>query len=142
LKKVKEIMTRKVVTVDGKMDVASVARMMDDKGIGSVMVKSDDALGILTERDIIVRCVAKGLDPAKTAVGSIMSSPLISAGPDTAVVDAAKLMVSKMIRRLPIVEGKELKGIVTTMDMVRDVVSKGKRKEDSLIYVICDYERF
>jgi CBS domain-containing protein len=86
--------------------------------------------------------LAKGGDPKKIMAEQIMSTPLVSVEQDCDVVDAAKLMVSKMIRRLPVIDKSDLKGMVTTTDMIREVVSKGKRKEDSLIYIVCDYEKF
>ena len=143
MKKVKDMMTRKVITVDKKSDVCSVSKLMDENGIGSVVVTDGGkAAGMVTERDVITKCVARGLDPKKTRVEQIMSAPLLSVEPDSDVVDAARLMVSKMIRRLPVIKNSELKGMITTTDMIRDVVSKGKRKEDSLIYIVCDYEKF
>lgn len=116
---------------------------MEEEGIGSVLVtEKGKAAGIVTERDIITKCIAKGLDPNKTTIEKIMSTPVVSVDEECFVTDAAKLMVSKMIRRLPIIDNGELKGMVTATDMIRDVVSKAKRKEDSLIYIVCDYEKF
>ena len=143
MKKVKEIMTRKIISKDLAVSVYDVARLMEDKGIGSVLVtEKGKAAGIVTERDIIIKCVAQGFDPKKTAIEKIMSTPVVSVDEECLVTDAARLMVSKMIRRLPIIDNGELKGMVTATDMIRDVVSKGKRKEDSLIYIVCDYEKF
>jgi len=71
-----------------------------------------------------------------------MSSPLISIEPDCTIEDAAKLMISKMFRRLPIVEDGKLKGITTTSDMIRHSVAKASKKEDILLYLASDYEVF
>ena len=143
MKKIKDIMTRKIICMDKGNNVFALTRLMDENGIGSVVVTDNGkAAGIVTERDVITKCLAKGLDPKKTIIASIMSSPLVSVEPDSLVSDAAKLMVSKMIRRLPVIDQGELRGMVTATDMIRDVVSKGRGKEDSLIYIVCDYEKF
>ncbi len=143
MKKVKDIMTREVVTVDKKDDMCKIAKLMEEKGIGSVVIMDKGkAIGILTERDIITRCLAKCSDPKKTTVGDIMSTPLVSVDPECTVPDAAKLMISKMFRRLVVIEGDEVKGIITTSDMIRESVAKGKKKEDILLYLVSDYEVF
>jgi len=143
LKKVKDLMSRQVISVDEKANIYEISRIMDEKGIGSVIVIHDDKpVGIVTERDIITRCLAKERDPKKTASKEIMSSPLVSVDANSFVSDAAKLMISKMVRRIAVMEGGKLKGIITTSDMVRGVVSKGKTTEESLIYLAQDYEVF
>lgn len=143
MKKVKDIMTRRIISKDVSMSIHDVAKLMEEEGIGSVLVtEKGKAAGIVTERDLITKCIAKGLDPKKTTIEKIMSTPVVSVDEECFVTDAAKLMVSKMIRRLPIIDNGELKGMVTATDMIREVVSKGKRKEDSLMYIVCDYEKF
>lgn len=143
MKKVKDIMTRKVVTVDKKDDMCTIAKLMEEKGIGSVVVMDKEkAVGIVTERDIITRCLAKCSDPKKTTVSDIMSAPLVSVDPECTVPDAAKLMISKMFRRLAVVEGDAVSGIITTSDMIRESFAKSKKKEDMLLYLVSDYEVF
>ncbi|MDD1766381.1 MAG: CBS domain-containing protein [Candidatus Methanomethyliaceae archaeon] len=143
MKKVKNIMSKKVIKADKKSSVYNISKMMDENGIGSIVITDGNkATGMVTERDIITKCLAKGCDPKKMLAERIMSTPLVSIEQDCDVVEAAKLMVSKMIRRLPVIDKGDLKGMVTTTDMIREVVSKGKRKEDSLIYIVCDYEKF
>jgi len=143
LKKVKDLMSRQIVSVDEKANVYEISKIMDEKGIGSVIVFHDDKpVGIVTERDIITRCLAKELDPKKTVSKEVMSSPLVCVDENSYVSDAAKMMISKMVRRLAVMEGGKLKGIITTSDMVRGVVSKGKTTEEALIYMAQDYEVF
>lgn len=142
MKRVKEIMSRKIICLDKKCTIADVAKIMDERGIGSVLVtENGKAAGIITERDVITKCVAKGKDPAKASVESIMTTPLVSVDQDCMVDDAAKLMVSKMIRRLPIIDNGDIIGMVTATDLIRNVATKG-RKEDSLVHIVLDYEKF
>jgi len=142
LKKVKELMTKDVVTINKEKTIVEAAQVIGDKGVGSLVITDNgNIVGVLTERDIITKCVAKGCEPSKTKVSEIMSSPVVAIDPEADIIDAAKLMVSKMIRRLPVLEGGKLVGIITTYDLVKNV-SKGKRKEDSLIYLAAEYEVF
>ena len=142
MKRVKELMTKDVVTINKESTIVDAAKIMDEKGVGAMVITDKgNILGVLTERDIIARCVAKGCDPSKTKASEIMSTPVVAIDPEADIVDAAKLMVSKMIRRLPVLDGGKLVGIVTTYDLVKNV-SKGKRKEDSLIYLAAEYEVF
>jgi CBS domain-containing protein len=135
-------MSRKVICLDKKCTVADVAKIMDENGIGSVLItENGKAAGIITERDVITKCVAKGKEPSKTTVEGIMTTPLVSVDQDCMVDDAAKLMVSKMIRRLPIIDNGDIIGMVTATDLIRNVATKG-RKEDSLVYIVLDYEKF
>ncbi|RWX72747.1 MAG: hypothetical protein Metus_1606 [Candidatus Methanosuratincola subterraneus] len=142
MKKVKELMTKDVVTINKEKTIVEAAQVIGDKGVGSLVITDNgNIVGVLTERDIITKCVAKGCEPSKTKVSEIMSSPVVAIDPEADIIDAAKLMVSKMIRRLPVLEGGKLVGIITTYDLVKNV-SKGKRKEDSLIYLAAEYEVF
>ena len=142
MKKVKDVMTKKVVCLETKSSIVKAAKLMEEKGIGSVLItEKGKAAGIVTERDIITKCVAKGMDPNKVNVEVVMSTPLVSVDQDGRGDDAAKLMVSKMIRRLPIIDNGEIIGMLTSTDLIRNVAKKG-RKEDSLVYLVQDYEKF
>lgn len=142
MKKVKDLMSKNVITANKDLPIVEAAKILSEKGVGCLVVTENGSpLGMLTERDIITRCVAAGRDPSKTKISEVMSTPVVSIDPDTNMVDAAKLMVSKMIRRLPVTQGDRLEGIITTYDLIKEV-SKGKRKEDSLIYLAAEYEVF
>jgi len=124
---VRDIMTKKVITIEPSNTVLEAARIMGEKKIGSLVVKRNDkAVGIITERGIIRRVVAKNLDPAKITVEDVMSKPLITANPDISVREAVRLMVKNKIRRLPIVKDTDLVGIVTSTDLAKYL---GKRKQ-------------
>ena len=116
--KVDDFMTKKVVTADAKMDVASIAKTMGEKRIGSVIVASKGKpKGIFTERDLLTTFLAKGKS-LNVQVGKACSSPLITAPLGISVHKAASTMASKHVRRLPIAKRGELVGIITARDLV------------------------
>jgi CBS domain-containing protein len=116
--KVDDFMTKEVITADEKTEVASIAKIMGEKRIGSVIVTSKgEPFGIFTERDLLTTFLVKG-KPLIAKVGKEASSPLITASAGTSVHRAAALMVFKKIRRLPIAKGDKLVGIITARDLV------------------------
>jgi len=104
------------VTVDAM--ISDAAEMMLREDIGDVIVLEEDRLyGILTDRDIVVRVVAEGRDPSATRVGDVCSRELTTVTPEGSVGQAVRLMREKAIRRLPVVEGEEVVGILTLGDI-------------------------
>ena len=117
---VKEIMIEKVVCIDADSTVRDTACLMNLHGIGClIVVNNGNVEGIVTERDILKRVVAQSRDADATTVSEIMSKPLIKGGPDMYVEDATKLMLSKNIKKLPIVRDDQIIGIVTFSDIAR-----------------------
>jgi CBS domain-containing protein len=125
---VKNVM-HSITCVDGSLLISEVAKLMNDKVIGSVLVRDSEGriAGVFTERDAIRRVIAKGVDPATTPVKSIMSTPLVTVKSDMSIDEAAKLMAEKKIRRLPVVEGGKIVGIVTDRDVIRTVPTLSRR---------------
>jgi CBS domain-containing protein len=116
---VADVMKKSVISIDSSMMVQDAAKMMDDASIGAIVViENGIAIGIITERDITRRIVAKG-KPLTTNVKDAMSSPLIVINPDDSVWEAAQLMKTRKIHRLPAVKDSRLVGIITTSDMVK-----------------------
>ncbi len=114
----RDIMTQKPVTLQSTDTVIAAARSMRDGNIGDVVVvENGQVQGILTDRDIVVRALAEGRDPARTTVGEICSKELTTLSPGAAIGDAENLMRDKAIRRLPVVEGGRPVGIVTLGDL-------------------------
>jgi CBS domain-containing protein len=114
----RDIMTQKPVTVQASDTVVAAARSMRDGNIGDVVVVENDQIqGILTDRDIVVRALAEGRDPARTMVGEICSRELTTLSPDDAIGAAEKTMRERAIRRLPVVEGGRPVGIVSLGDL-------------------------
>ena len=87
---------------------------------GCLVVMSDGKLvGILTERDLVQKVLAFGKNPNETAVSKVMSAPVITVRPDATLSEAAKLMVANRIRRLPVVDGSKVVGMLTTTDFAK-----------------------
>lgn len=142
MKKVSDIMIRKLITVDCEDNVCAVAKKMDECNIGSVVVTQNaKPVGIVTERDLITRCLSKCADPTRIKALDIMSKPLICCGPDTTIQEAAKLMISNLIRRLLVCDGNDILGIITSSDLM-NTVAKPAKKEETLLYLASDYEVF
>ena len=117
---VRELMTENLVSVDTNEKVMYVAKLMDEKGISSVLAeRNGDLVGIITDRDIITRVVAKGLDAVKVRVGEVLSSPLITINEDASVEEAAKKMAEHHVRRLVVERDHQQVGIVAESDMIR-----------------------
>lgn len=114
----REIMTTGVVTAAFDDDVLRVAQMMRDRGVGSVVICDADGIpaAIVTDRDLAIRALADER-PTGEPVREHATRPLVSGEPDMALEEAAALMVRHRIRRLPVVEGDELVGIVTLDDI-------------------------
>ena len=118
--KVRDIMhTASKVSVD--ISVAKAAQLMDVKRTDSVLVEHKAGLGIFTERDILRKIVAKGLDPAKVMVSEIMSYPLITIDADGDVEEASTLMEEHDIRRLVVTENGVVVGVVSATCIARNV---------------------
>lgn len=115
---VKEVMTTGPITLDRDASLAEAARVMRDRGIGDVIVvEGDDAEGIVTDRDIVIRGVAEGADPNTTRLGQVVSGDLTSVAPDDPVERALELMREKAVRRLPVLEDGKPVGVVSLGDL-------------------------
>jgi CBS domain-containing protein len=114
--KLKEIMTKEVESCTLLDNVFEVAVKMKEYNVGSIpIVDGGKIVGVITDRDIVTRCIAEK-HPASSKVEDIMSRELITIGADADAVQAAQLMADKQIRRLPVVEGDRLVGIVSLGD--------------------------
>jgi CBS domain-containing protein len=114
----REIMTQNPVTVQTTDSVVAAARSMRDGNIGDVVVvERGEIQGILTDRDIVVRALAEGRDPARTTVGEICSRELTTLAPSDAIAHAVTIMRERAVRRLPVVDGGRPVGIVSLGDL-------------------------
>lgn len=124
-------METKVLTVDEEASVSSAASIMSENNVGSLIATRDGKpVGIVTERDILRKVVVPCRDPRSTKVKDVMSKPLITGDPDMDIEYAAKLMVGKEIKRLPVLENGKLVGIVTFTDLVRSQPAVMKALEE------------
>jgi CBS domain-containing protein len=115
--KISEIMTKATVTDAADDSLAEAAARMWNAQTGSLLVMDGENLvGIITERDLL-RSVAQGQDPRQVTVKDLMRTDLITVGPQTTLKEAAKLMATKWIRHLPVVEGSRVVGIVSQRDL-------------------------
>ncbi|MHC4225928.1 MAG: CBS domain-containing protein [Planctomycetota bacterium] len=127
---VKDVMSKDVITVGPKETVVSAAKIMSENNVSCAVVMDRGSLtGILTEKDLLTMIAGKGKKFAKIKVAQIMSSPVDSIDPDLSVLDASGIMETKHIRRLPILEGGQLLGIVTQTDLARALTSYGMWKD-------------
>ena len=118
---VKDIMTKALISVNLTTTVVQIAKMMEQGGIGAVLVKENDNLvGIITDRDFATKIAANNL-PFDTLVEKIMSSPLISINHDEPISAAAQMMPNKKIRKLAVSENGIIVGLVTSTDLVNQL---------------------
>lgn len=114
----REIMTPGVVTAGADADLLSIAQLMRDHSVGSVVIcdSEGEPAAMVTDRDLAVRALAEERSPAES-VGEHASRPLVTGEPEMDLEEAAALMVQHRVRRLPVVEGSTLVGIVTLDDI-------------------------
>ena len=118
---VQEIMTAKVITVGQDEPVTAAARLLRRWNLGALPVTDSTGRlrGVLTDRDIVLRCLALDNDPADTRVSEVMSRAVVTARPGDSVQSAAALMAREQLRRLPVAENGRLVGMVTACDLAR-----------------------
>jgi len=121
-KRCREIMTSKVTTATREMNLQEVAVLMRDGDMGSLPIVEDKKLvGMVTDRDIVVRAIADGLDCA-TKIGEVMTTEIFSVKPSDFVFEAIRLMGDKQIRRIPVVEESgDLAGIISMADIALEM---------------------
>jgi CBS domain-containing protein len=118
---VRELMTSNPTTVRPESPVADAARLMGSEDVGSLpVVEGDMLVGVVTDRDIAVRIVAEGKDPQSTTVGDIQSSDPVTVTPDQGLDEALSEMAHHQVRRLPVVEGQKLVGVLAQADVARE----------------------
>ena len=118
---VQELMSRNPVLVETKEPVSSAAQLMRARNIGVMPVCDGQGrlVGMLTDRDIAVRCVAAQLDARITPVEAVMSRGAVTAEPEEDVQTALDRMRAEQVRRLPVVQGEQLVGMLSLADVAR-----------------------
>jgi len=118
---IKDIMTRALISVSLTTTSFQIAKMMEQGGIGAVIVKEhENPVGIVTDRDFATKIAANNL-PFETPVAKIMSSPLVTIDHDKPISAAAEMMSSKKIRKLAVTENGKIVGIITSTDLVNQI---------------------
>jgi len=119
--KIRDLMTKRLVTVKPESTLADAARKMKENDVGSVLLTSPDGrlTGLLTDRDIVVRGLASGKDARSTKVEEVVSTTPQTLSPEDDVDRAVRLMSEKSVRRLPVLEEGRLVGVVSLGDLAR-----------------------
>lgn len=116
--KVKDVMVTDVVTVDVDVSVREAVERMNAHEIGCLVVlEKGHYAGILTERDVLTRVVAKARDPEKVLVGHVMSRPLTVVDPEASLEEAVTLMLEKRVKKLPVIKAEKLVGLIAMTDV-------------------------
>jgi CBS domain-containing protein len=117
---VKDVMTSPVVTTGEEAPANDVAKLMLEHKVGCIVVtnKEGKPFGIITERDLVVRVLARNVLPEQTTAKNFMTSPLVTIEPDAPITEAAKRMRKKDIRRLAVLYKNSLVGIVSSKDIL------------------------
>ena len=117
--KLRDIMTKQVVRIQPEETIAVAARMLEHNNIGAMPVCAGDGklCGMITDRDIVIRCLAAGKSPQTTSVREVMTSRIYVARPDMDAALAAGLMGREQIRRLPVMENGRLCGMISLGDL-------------------------
>jgi signal-transduction protein with cAMP-binding, CBS, and nucleotidyltransferase domain len=116
---VSDVMAKNLITLSDTSNAKEVAIAMSGNDIGSVIIVRDShPVGIITERDLVERVMAKGYKPESTVANSIMSSPLSVIDPSAEVMEAARKMAKLRVRRLVVVQRGEMVGILTSRDIL------------------------
>ena len=136
LTKLLELKGSGVVGLAPEASVKEAANVMRDAKIGALLVMRGDRLhGILTERDILNKIVAEGLDASKIKVHEIMTSDVVVIGPNRTVREAMKIVTEKRLRHLPVVKDGHLVGVLSGGDLTRSIVAE----EEDVIDTLYDY---
>ena len=119
--KVKDLMTPSPTVCRPEDTASQAATLMKQEDCGAIPVVKDGGMlvGIITDRDIVVRVVAAGKDPRSTPVSAVMSADPVTLAPDADADEAEKLMADRQVRRLPVVDDGHLVGILVTAQLAR-----------------------
>jgi CBS domain-containing protein len=122
-KTAREVMTGGVECVDANETVLDAAKKLADLDVGSMPICGEDnrLKGMLTDRDIVVKVLAAGKDPASTTAGELGEGKPVTIGADDSVDEALRTMIDHKVRRLPVIDGHDLVGIVSQADLATNI---------------------
>jgi CBS domain-containing protein len=132
MKKARDLMTAGAECVGEKETLVDAARKMRDLDVGALPICGEDNRlhGMLTDRDIVVKCVAEGGDPATATAGQFAQGKPVTIGADDSAEEALKTMTEHQVRRLPVIDGHTLVGMVSQADVAREL--SGKRTGETV----------
>jgi CBS domain-containing protein len=119
----RDLMTPDVTCVKEDQTLVDAARMLRDLDVGALPICGNDnrLKGMLTDRDIVVKCLADGGDPSSVTAGSLGEGKPVTIGADDDVREALEVMQEHQVRRLPVIDGHDLVGILTQADIARSL---------------------
>ena len=122
MKTARDLMTAPAECLAPDDSLVEAARLLGRHDVGSMPVVEEDTLvGVLTDRDIVVRGVAEGLDPAQTRVAAVMSANVVTVAADADALAVAGVLAANQIRRVPVVEGDKVVGVVSQADVALEL---------------------
>src|SRR5215210_2970997 len=121
--KARDVMTPDCTCIGENETVLDAAKKLKELGVGSMPIcGEDDRLkGMLTDRDIVVKVLAEGRDPSSTTAGELGEGKPVTIGADDSIDEALKTMTEHKVRRLPVIDGHDLVGIVSQADLARNI---------------------
>jgi CBS domain-containing protein len=132
--RVKDIMTKAVISVDATVNVNDAAKMMEDAKVGAIIVMENNTpVGIVTDRDFAVKIVAHAY-PITTLVKKIMSAPLIGVHPEESVWTVADLMYARGVRKIPVIDEDKVIGIITATDLINQFAVSTEEDMKNMYY--------
>ena len=119
----RDIMTGGVECARTNETLAEAARKMRDLGVGALPICGEDdrLAGMITDRDIVVKCIADGGDPSSVTAGSLAEGKPVTIGADDDIREALRVMQDYQVRRLPVIDGHDLVGIISQADIAREL---------------------
>jgi len=125
----RDLMTEDAACVRTTDTLVTAARQMRDLGVGAMPICGDDdrLAGVITDRDIVVRCVAEGGDPSSTQVESLADGKPVTIGADDDIDEAIRTMIDHDLRRLPVIDGQRLVGMLSQADIAQQFPEKAGR---------------
>ena len=121
--KARDVMTADARCVQEDQTLAEAARLMRDLNVGALPICGNDnrLKGMVTDRDIVVRCIAEGADPHKTDVAQLAQGKPVTVGADDDIEVALRAMSTHQVRRLPVIDGHDLIGMISQADIARNL---------------------
>ena len=132
--KVSEIMSTEIVFATTTDSICNIAKLMNENHVGSIPIcnENEEIVGIVTDRDIILRSIACDKDIKETKITEIMTTDIWSITPDTDICEATTIMKENQIRRLPVVENSKIIGILSIGDLIRSKKTDEHQVNDTM----------
>jgi signal-transduction protein with cAMP-binding, CBS, and nucleotidyltransferase domain len=136
MRQVKHLLERKgkdIFAIAPEAPVLEAIKHMAERGVGALLViRGEQLVGIVSERDYARKVILQGRSSAQTAVSEIMSSPVLTVEPDTDVFDCMRMCTDSHVRHLPVVQGHVVLGVISIGDLVKEVISAQAEQIDQL----------